>query len=75
MVLMRLMRSEPSRPYQKLATANPSINDAAKIKSAALMISEKSPRVSNVIGSVSNTKIGLRMTLKTPRIRAAITAV
>jgi hypothetical protein len=72
---MRLMRSEPKSPYQKLATAKPSINEAAKINSAALMTSENSPSVRSVIGRVSSTKIGFRITLKTPRMRAAIRAV
>lgn len=75
MVLMTLMRNEPRRAYQKLVTAKPSMKEAAKRKSAALMTKVNRPRVSKVIGSVRMTRMGFKIALKTPRIRAAMTAV
>jgi hypothetical protein len=72
---MILISSEPRRAYQKPATANPSMKEAAKKNSAAFITSANKPRVSKVIGNVRMTKIGFRTALNNPKITAAITAV
>ena len=73
-VLTRLMRTEPSKAYQKLSTKNPSRNDAANKKMAALSTKVKSPSVKIVIGKVSINKTGRTIVLSTPRTIAAMSA-
>ena len=66
--------NDPNNAPRNPSTLNPSINEAANIKSDALIMNINSPSVSMVIGRVRITKIGLTITLRTPSINAAISA-
>ena len=67
--------SEPSSPARKPSTVKPSINEAAKINKNVLITTIKSPKVSMVIGNVSNTKSGRTNTFSKPSTNAAMIAV
>ena len=56
------------------ATVNPSINDAANIKSPALITNINNPRLTIVIGKVNIIKIGFTTKCNNPRITAEISA-
>ncbi len=73
-VLMTVTSSEPRIATQKLATLNPSKNDAVNQNSAPFITKMKSPSVTKVSGNVKKTKTGRTNTFITPKTKAPMTA-
>ena len=66
-----LIISEAIRAGIKESTLNPEKSDPASQNTRAFTIKRNKPNVSTVRGRVSNAKMGLIVTLSTPRIAAA----
>ena len=69
-----LIRSAAQNALQKLTISNPETNPETTYKRNPFITKVKSPRLKIFMGKVKIIKIGLRMALKIPKIKAANTS-
>lgn len=66
-----LIRSPAQKALQKLAISNPDTKPETKYRRNPFITRVKSPRVKIFIGKVKIIKIGLKIALRIPKIKAA----